>query len=133
MAYLSLFVTSFLAATLIPLPSELQLMLVVSTTGHVLVPLAIATAGNYLGACTTYALARGFLASRFRRSASVHPRVAAFFERYGAAALLLSWLPIVGDAFVALAGAVPVRFGLFSVLVIVGKGVRYAFIVWLAT
>ena len=132
MAYLSLFVTSFLAATLIPLPSELQLLLVVRTTGDVLLPLVVANAGHYLGACTTYALARGFLASRFHRSADAHPRVVAFFERYGAAALLLSWLPIVGDAFVALAGAVPVRFGLFSLLVIVGKGLRYAFVVWVA-
>jgi membrane protein YqaA with SNARE-associated domain len=133
MAYLSLFATSFLAATLVPLPSELPLLLVVRTTGEVLLPLAIATAGNYLGACTTYALARGFLASRFRRSADVHPQVAAFFERYGSAALLLAWLPIVGDAFVALAGAVPVRFALFSVLVILGKGLRYAFVVWVAS
>jgi membrane protein YqaA with SNARE-associated domain len=132
MAYLSLFATSFLAATLIPLPSELQLVFVVRTTDKVWLPLVIATAGNYLGACTTYALARGFLASRFHRSADAHPRVVAFFERYGAAALLLSWLPIVGDAFVALAGAVPVRFGLFSFLVIVGKGLRYAFVVWVA-
>jgi membrane protein YqaA with SNARE-associated domain len=133
MAYLSLFATSFLAATLVPLPSELPLLLVVRTTGEVLLPFAIATAGNYLGACTTYALARGFLARRFRRSADVHPRVAAFFERYGTAALLLAWLPIVGDAFVALAGAVPVRFALFSLLVILGKGLRYAFVVWVAS
>jgi membrane protein YqaA with SNARE-associated domain len=58
--------------------------------------------------------------------------VAAFFERYGTAALVLAWLPIVGDAFVALAGAVPVRFALFSLLVILGKGLRYAFVVWVA-
>jgi membrane protein YqaA with SNARE-associated domain len=132
MAYLSLFATSFLAATLIPLPSELHLVLLVRTTGEVVLPLGIATAGNYLGACTTYALARGFLANRFRTSADAHPRVAAFFERYGAAALLLSWLPIVGDAFVALAGAVPVRFALFSLLVVLGKCLRYVVVVWVA-
>jgi membrane protein YqaA with SNARE-associated domain len=132
MLYATLFGVSFLAATLIPLPSELQLLLVVGATGEVALPIAVATLGNYLGACTTYALARGLLATRFRRAAKVHPRVALFFERYGAATLLLSWVPLVGDAFVALAGAVPVRFAPFSVLVILGKGLRYAFVVWLA-
>jgi membrane protein YqaA with SNARE-associated domain len=130
MAYLTLFVVSFLAATLIPLPSELQLVVVVRTTGEVAAPLAVATLGNYLGACTTYVLARGLLASRLRRRAEAHPRAVAFFERYGAVTLLFSWVPIIGDGLVAIAGAVPVGFVRFSAFTIAGKGLRYAFVVW---
>jgi membrane protein YqaA with SNARE-associated domain len=45
--------------------------------------------------------------------------------RFGAPALLLSWLPIVGDAIVALAAARH-RFGVFSLWVFVGKLARCA-------
>lgn len=53
-AYAGLFVWSFLAATLLPLGSELALIALVRSQEQLLAPVLIATAGNYLGACTTY-------------------------------------------------------------------------------
>jgi membrane protein YqaA with SNARE-associated domain len=126
-AYLALFVWSFLAATLLPLASEPLLIALVRLHGDVVAPVVTATIGNYLGACTTYGLAR-VVVQRFARAA---PRrggrhATALLTRLGAPALLLSWVPIVGDAIVALAGGAGIRFGVFSLWVFTGKLVRYA-------
>ena len=130
MEYAGLFIAAFLAATILPLASELPLALVVRSTGELGWPVIVASAGNYLGACTTYALARAAV-HRFAPSAeSAPPRRAAVVARYGAPALLLSWVPILGDAIVAVAGAARVPFVAFSVWTIAGKAVRYGVVAW---
>ena len=65
----------------------------------------VATAGNYLGACTTYWRAR-YAAERggARATRRAGERRRALIARYGPPALLLSWVPLIGDALVALAG-----------------------------
>jgi membrane protein YqaA with SNARE-associated domain len=132
--YVTLFVWSFLAATVLPIASEWMLIALVRDGGGLALPVAIATAGNYLGACTTYLLAR----AAARRLATVsgtvrsHARAVALIERFGQPALLLSWVPIIGDAIVALAGAIGIRFLPFSLWVIAGKLGRYAAVAWLA-
>jgi membrane protein YqaA with SNARE-associated domain len=133
-AYLTLFGWSFLAATILPLASEPMLIGLIRVRGDLAGPVLVATAGNYLGACTTYWLARQ-AAVRFdplSRTAARHARAARMLERFGQPALLLSWLPVVGDAIVAVAGAVGVRFMPFSAWVIVGKLARYAIVGWVA-
>ena len=131
-AYATLFVTAFLAATLIPLPSELPLVLLVRATGEIPVPVAVATLGNYLGACTTYVLARRILGDRFLQVSRRHQRSTSLFQRYGPVTLLLSWVPVIGDGIVALAGAAAIRFPVFSLWVLIGKAARYAAVAWAA-
>jgi membrane protein YqaA with SNARE-associated domain len=132
--YLSLFAWSFLAATILPLASEPMLVLLVRTSGEAAAPVLVATAGNYLGACTTYLLARAAAQRLHPVSAAVrgHARAVALIERFGQPALLLSWVPIVGDAIVAVAGGVGIRFLPFSLWVIAGKLARYSTVAWLA-
>ncbi len=132
MEYAALFVAAFLAATLLPLASELPLALLVRSTGETAWPVAIATAGNYLGACTTYFLARAAV-RRFAPSAeSRSPRAMAIVRRYGPPALVLSWVPVIGDAIVAVAGVASMPFAPFSLWTALGKGLRYAVIAWAA-
>jgi len=126
-----LLVSSFLAATVLPLASEVPLALIVRRHGEVLMPVAVATLGNFLGACTTYGLARVAAAKLVPDSLNRPPRALRLFERYGAPALLLSWVPIVGDAIVALAGASRVPLVAFSAWTIVGKAARYAAVAWI--
>jgi membrane protein YqaA with SNARE-associated domain len=132
--YLALFAWSFLAATVLPLASEPMLVLLVRTRQELAAPVLVATAGNYLGACTTYLLARA-AARRFSPVSTAvkgHARAVALIERFGQPALLLSWVPLVGDAIVAVAGGVGVRFLPFSLWVIAGKLARYSTVAWLA-
>lgn len=133
-AYLALFAWSFLAATILPLASEPMLVALVRSSDGIAGPVLVATAGNYLGACTTYWLARA--AARrvgpVAKAVASHARATRLLERLGQPALLLSWVPIVGDAIVAVAGAVGIGFAPFSLWVIAGKLARYAVVGWLA-
>lgn len=128
-----LFFWSFLAATILPVGSEPALVALTRSSDRVALLLLIATVGNYLGACTTYGLAR--LAAEkadARLDSKAGPRAVHLLDRYGRPALLLSWVPLVGDAIVAAAGVVKIPFGPFSMWVIAGKAVRYAVVIWVA-
>ena len=129
----ALLVSSFLAATVLPLASEVPLALIVRRHGDLLLPVAVATLGNFLGACTTYGLAR-FAAAKLAPQSAQQPRPRALllFERYGAPSLLLSWVPLVGDAIVALAGAARMPLATFSIWTLIGKAARYAAVAWIA-
>ncbi|HET9468554.1 MAG TPA: VTT domain-containing protein [Vicinamibacterales bacterium] len=128
----ALLAASFLAATILPLASEVPLAVVVRRHGDLFLPVFVATLGNFLGACTTYGLARAAAAKLVPKPAEQSPRALRLFERYGAPTLVLSWVPLVGDAIVALAGAARVPFATFSAWTIAGKALRYAAVAWVA-
>jgi membrane protein YqaA with SNARE-associated domain len=132
MEYGGLFVAAFLAATLLPLPSEVPLALLVRSERHMLWPVLVATAGNYLGASTTYWLARGLIGRFSSTRESPGGWALSLFRRHGAPVLLLSWVPVVGDGIVAIAGAACLPFATFSAWTIAGKAARYVAVAWLA-
>lgn len=127
LALAALFMWSFLAATILPLGSEAPLAVYVRSYGQVTVPVLTATAGNYLGACTTYWLGRRAAQALGSGSEAAEgdTRSARLLRRFGPPALLLSWVPILGDALVALAGATRMPFRAFSLWAVLGKGLRY--------
>jgi membrane protein YqaA with SNARE-associated domain len=131
-AYATLFGWSFLAATVLPLGSE-PVLFALARSGYGWIPLVlVATAGNYLGACTTYYLGRQAaraVAQRVGPSGREH-RAAQYVRDYGQPIMVFSWVPIVGDALVAAAGAAEMPFGGFSFWVVVGKALRYAAVAW---
>ena len=131
MSYLALFVWSFLAATFVPLGSEPMLIALVRQGHSPATLVTVATIGNYLGACTTYWIARGAVrVLRKDSGTSEHSRATRLMSAYGAPALIFSWLPLIGDALVAAAGVARIPFGRFSFWTALGKGLRYAALVW---
>ncbi len=58
---------------------------------------------------------------------------ARLLRRFGQPALLLSWVPVIGDVMVALAGAMRVPFTRFSLWVALGKAARYVAVAWAAS
>lgn len=133
--YPGLFLTSFLAATLLPLGSEWLLILMLTRHHDPLSVVLTATAGNYLGACTSYGIGiwgGKFLAEKLLRIDEVsRQRAERFFSRYGSWALLFSWLPLVGDPLCLAGGLLRIPFLRFSLLVAAGKAGRYALVGWL--
>ena len=133
-AYLALFAWSFLAATVLPLASEPMLVALVRTRDEMMVPVLVATAGNYLGACTTYFIAR----AAARRVAVVaeavkgHGRAVALIERFGQPALLLSWVPIIGDALCIASGWLRQNVLAATGFMAVGKLARYIVVAYAA-
>lgn len=126
-ALLTLFFWSFLAATILPLSSEAALLVYIGSYEQVGVPVLVATAGNYLGACTTYWIGRRTAKAlgKVPSQTAENTRGATLMRRFGPPTLLLSWVPILGDALVALAGAMRLPFSTFSFWVALGKGLRY--------
>jgi membrane protein YqaA with SNARE-associated domain len=131
-AYLTLFGWSFLAATILPLGSEAVLVVMVLRGSSIAAAVLVATAGNYLGACTTY-----WLGSRAARLVEQrHPgsrreqRAATLVRRWGQPLMVLSWVPVIGDALVAAAGAVRMPFWPFTFWIVLGKLGRYAAVAW---
>jgi membrane protein YqaA with SNARE-associated domain len=54
--YLTLFMLSFLASTIVPIGSEWLLMTLLVKGHDPVLSVVVATAGNTLGACTTYGI-----------------------------------------------------------------------------
>jgi len=133
--YVTLFAVSFLASTLLPLGSEwLLVMMLVNGYGS-LSTVAVATAGNYLGAVTSYLIGMyggtWLVVTVLRVSPQQQERAGEHYRRYGVFSLLFSWLPIVGDPLCLVGGVLRVNFWLFTLLVASGKFVRYAVTAWL--
>lgn len=130
--YPALFLLSFLAATILPLGSEWLLATLVVQGMDPLFAVTVATAGNTLGACTTFAIGiygGPFLIERVLRiNSGSQAKAKKFFGKYGVWSILFSWLPIVGDPLCLVAGALRVRFGMFVILVLIGKLARYGII-----
>ena len=133
--YPALFALSFLASTLLPLGSEWLLVAMLIQRHDPFAAVAVATAGNYLGACTSYFVGiygGDFLIKRVIRIGDAEQdRARRFFGRYGSWSLLLSWLPFIGDPLCLAGGVLKVPFCRFSILVASGKALRYAAVAWL--
>ena len=132
--YPALFLLSFCASTLIPLGSEWLLVALLVKDFAPLPVVMVASAGNVLGACTSYLI--GIYGSAFlttavlRIDAADRARAGQLFNRYGSWCLLLSWLPVIGDPICLLAGVMRIGFGRFVLLVTIGKVARYALVAW---
>lgn len=132
MSYFGLFLSAFLAASLLPFYSEFALPVMLRAGYAPWGIWIVATLGNTLGAVLNWVLGRYCQAYKDRRwfpfKAAKLVRAQAWFQRYGTWSLLLAWLPIGGDALTFIAGLMRVRLGLFLLLVAAGKGARYALV-----
>ena len=114
-----LFASSFLSATLLPGNSELVLAALLHQAPMLKVPaLAVATLGNTLGGLTSYGIGRLFPKPQEGRGVE-------WLARYGPAALLLSWLPVVGDGLCVASGWLRQNVAAVAVCIAVGKFARY--------
>jgi len=132
--YGALFISAFLAATVLPVSSEAVLAgMIVSGCGDPALLLTVATIGNTLGSVVNWVLGRGIDGLRKRRwfpvTADRYEQACRTFRRFGEWTLLFAWLPVIGDALTLAAGAARVNFGVFVALVATGKAARYAVIV----
>jgi len=127
-ALAGLFATSFAAATLIPLPSEAALFAFLKAyPDQVALALCVATLGNTLGGMTTYLLGRLIPVKTQDR---IDPKAVSYLRRFGAAATLFAWLPIVGDALCAAAGWLRIRWWTVLACMAAGRGARYVAVAW---
>ncbi|MDB4811528.1 DedA family protein [Candidatus Pelagibacter sp.] len=136
MIYLSLFIVSLLAATILPFSSELTLAGLMATSNYEnSFLLIVASFGNVLGSVINWAL--GFY-SRNLTSKKWFPfketqieRSSKWFRKFGKWSLLFAWVPILGDPLTLVAGILRVKFINFIILVAIGKVSRYLIVFYL--
>jgi membrane protein YqaA with SNARE-associated domain len=130
-AYAGLFASALAAATIFPVQSEAILIgLILSERYSLLGLLLTASVGNTLGAVINWLLGRGIERFRDRRwfpaKEDKLEKAQDWYRRYGKWSLLLSWLPVAGDAITVVAGILREPLLPFLVLVFIGKASRYA-------
>lgn len=131
----TLFASALLSATLLPGSSEALLLFLLGEGGPWLPLVMTATAGNLLGSLITYGMGRLGNEALHRRWLRFSPdqlsRAETWFRRWGRPALVLAWLPVIGDPLCLVAGLFRVSPVAFVLLVGVGKLARYTFLAWL--
>lgn len=137
---IGLWLSSFLAGGPLPFPSEVTLLALLEAGAQPWLCWAVATLGNVIGAVLIYGIGRGIarggrlgerLAARYQEEDPERlERARARIDRWGSPILALAWIPIVGDVFVLAGGLAKVPFLPALAWLTVGKGARYALVVW---
>ena len=136
MIFLSLFIISFLAATILPFSSELTLAGLMATSNYDnLLLLIVASLGNVLGSVFNWIL--GFYSRNLSKKKwfpfkdKQIKKSSKWFNKFGRWSLLFTWVPIIGDPLTLAAGLLKVKFVEFLILVTIGKVSRYLVIFYL--
>jgi membrane protein YqaA with SNARE-associated domain len=129
-AYVGLFLSARVAATMLPMQSEVVLAgLLALGDQPVWALIAVATAGNVLGAVINWLLGRYIEHFRDRRWFPVREsrldRFQRMYHRWGRWSLLLSWAPFIGDPLTVIAGVLREPLWSFTLIVLVAKLGRY--------
>lgn len=119
----SVFLVSFVSATLLPLGSEPAVFATIKANPALFWPaILVATCGNTLGGMVDYWM--GYKA----KSAFSRERESRWFKwlaRYGAKTMLLSWVPGIGDPLCTLGGWLKLPFWPCIAYMAIGKFARY--------
>ena len=135
LGYLGLFISSFLAATILPFSSEVVLSALLLSGLSPVALITTATFGNVLGSLTNYALGYWVSLEAIKRwlkmSEQEFVRAEQRFVKYGLFSLCFAWVPIIGDPLTVVAGVLRIRLLWFVILVTAGKLARYVVISYL--
>lgn len=132
----ALFLSAFLASTLLPGGSEIVLG-ALALQGHddPWTLLWVATAGNTLGGMSSWGIGRfldwwypssGFTHSKYQRAMD-------WLRQWGSPVLVLSWLPVIGDPLCLAGGWLRIHWVAALFWIGLGKAARYAVIVYAAS
>lgn len=130
LGYLGMFLSALLAATILPLSSEIVLSALYSSGFNGLLLLAVASLGNVLGSVVNYVLGFKFgkdiATHKLKVSEAAFNRASHTFTQWGKWSLFLCWVPIIGDPITLVAGVLRSPLWFFIFAVTISKTVRYA-------
>ena len=140
----TVFLISFISATLLPLGSEPAVFGLIKLNPDLFWPaIFVATAGNTLGGMLSWWMGYGThhavdivrkhkadvegeaQAPNTNMNEKMHKRALEWLEKLGPKACLLSWLPGVGDPLCAVAGWLKMPFWPCAIYMAIGKFLRY--------
>ena len=127
----TVFVVSFISATLLPLGSEPVVFGLIKLNPDLFWPtILIATIGNTLGGAVDWWMGYGAhkVKDKYKNS-SAHNKALDWLQSIGPKACLLSFLPLIGDPLCAVAGWLKLPFWPCVIYMAIGKFLRY----WIMT
>jgi membrane protein YqaA with SNARE-associated domain len=123
----TVFLISFISATLLPLGSEPAVFGFVKLRPDMLWPtIFVATLGNTLGGVVDYWMGYGAKKVISKNSDRATATALRWVEKFGPKAMLLSFLPAVGDPLCAVGGWLKLSFWPCVFYMAIGKFLRYA-------
>ncbi|WP_324171815.1 YqaA family protein [Sulfurimonas sp.] len=130
MAEIALFLSAFLAATILPFSSELAFVTALANDMPPLRALLLASSGNVLAICLNYWLGYWLYEATKTslQSSKIGIKSLKYGHKYGYYALLLSWLPIIGDPLTLVSGVVRLKFVWFVMIAGTLRVLRYYFL-----
>jgi membrane protein YqaA with SNARE-associated domain len=134
--YLGLFIGSFLGATVVPLSTGFLVMSLPALGFSPWLVGLVAALGSALGSITMFGAAHYGGERLLQRFMTVDQeklaRARAWVQTWGAPALLLTFMPFIGDALVLTAGLLKMRFSLFAFWIFAGRVAQYAVMIGVA-
>ncbi|GGC81223.1 YqaA family protein [Undibacterium terreum] len=125
----SVFLISFISATLLPLGSEPAVFAVIKANPELFWQvILVAAVGNTLGGVVDYWM--GYGAKRMF-AAEQETAWYAWLRRFGAKTMLLAWVPGIGDPICTLAGWLKMPFWPSVMYMAIGKFLRYIVMTYL--
>ena len=126
---LGLFISSFIAATIIPFSSELVLSILIANQYPLATCLIIATLGNWLGGISSYGLGRLGEWTYIKYFTGLNKikigKVKGKVDKWKSPLAFFCWLPVVGDIFAVGLGFYKINFLKVSLWMLIGKMIRY--------
>lgn len=134
--YLGLFISSFLASTIIPLRSE-ALLITMLSLNHSYNPLlcwALVTIGNWGGGMVTYYM--GYLGKLewiekyFKVEHRKIRKMKIVLRKYGMWLGFFVWLPVVGEVIILALGLTRANVYLVALTSFIGRAIRFAVVIY---
>ncbi len=128
--YVGLFISTFLAATILPFSSEIMVTALLCTGANPLYVFIIATIGNWLGSVSTYYI--GWLGKWewiekwFKVTPKKLEKQRYKISKYGSVLAFFVWLPIIGDVFALALGFYKINLYKCVLFMLIGKACRFA-------
>ncbi len=129
LGYLGMFLSAFLAATILPFSSEVVLSALFGSGLNGFLLLFIASLGNVLGSIVNYVLGYKFgkdiATQKLKVSDVAFTRASDMFTRWGKWSLFFCWVPVIGDPITLVAGVLRSPLWFFILVVTISKTARY--------
>ena len=133
LGYVGLFLAGFLSSTLLPLQSEGVVLILLAQDFDPFLCLLAATIGNSLGGLTNYwigSLGQTKWLKRVGISDVKLNKLEVKVKKYGYWLAFFSWVPFIGDPMTVALGYFRVSFIRVTLLIVLGKCLRYAALIW---
>lgn len=132
--YVGLFVASFLAATILPLGSEIVFAGLIALGMDAWICVAVASVGNWMGGMTNYYLGKvgkiEWIEKYLKVSKERIEKMQIWLDKKGAAMAFFSFLPAIGDIIALALGFMRANVYVVNISMFLGKFIRYVLIMY---